>query len=493
MYVTPQQMRELERLTFKAGISYAEMMENAGKALAEFVIKNYHAVNKILLIAGNGNNGGDCYVAAYYLKAEGKTVQILTPLGEPKTEISKQARNRAEQAEIKIVSEPDNFLKEAELVIDGIFGTGFRGELPEEIYKLLKPREHQIRIACDIPSGGNGATGQVSKGTFQADAVVTFGAEKFGMSQYPLKNYCGKVYVADIGIPPEAFQEIQPVEALTLEEMKKLLPKREPDAYKNQMGHILAVAGSVRMRGACILSCMAAMRTGAGLLTCASAEPALNALACQMPEIMCLPLKTDENGFFLNMENHEILRQALKNKQALLTGCGIGVTEQTKNLLKFLISESTCPIILDADGLNCMADCIDLIPKGRTVLTPHAGEAARLLNTTASEIQKDRIAAAHRLAKLTGGVIVLKGAGSIITDGIRTAVCPLGNAGMARAGSGDVLTGMISALIGQGMGLYEAACAGTVLHAAAGDKTAKQLPERYMLPQDLISSLQEIL
>ena len=159
MYVTPQQMRELERLTFKAGISYAEMMGNAGKALAEFVIKNYHAVNKILLIAGNGNNGGDCYVAAYYLKAEGKTVQILTPLGEPKTEISKQARNRAEQAGINIISERDSFLEEAELVIDGIFGTGFRGELPEEIQTLLKPRANQIRIACDIPSGGNGATG----------------------------------------------------------------------------------------------------------------------------------------------------------------------------------------------------------------------------------------------------------------------------------------------------------------------------------------------
>ena len=275
------------------------------------------------------------------------------------------------------------------MIVDGIFGTGFRGELPETIQKLLKPRKHQIRIACDIPSGGNGATGQVSAGTFQADAVVTFGAEKFGMCQYPLKNYCGKVHVAEIGIPEQAFEEIQPVKELTLEQVKAVLPKRQPDAYKNQMGHILAVAGSVQMRGACILAVTAAMRTGAGLLTCASAEPALQALACRMPEIMCLPLKTDENGFFLNEENHEILKQAVKGKQALLTGCGLGVTKQTKNLLKFLISESTCPIILDADGLNCMSDCIDLIPKGRTILTPHAGEAARLLKTEPSEIQKD--------------------------------------------------------------------------------------------------------
>ena len=400
---------------------------------------------------------------------------------------------RAEEAGICIQEETDTFLEEAEIVVDGMFGTGFQGELPEQIQELLKPRKHQIKIACDIPSGGNGTTGQVSAGTFQADVTVSFGAGKFGMCQHPLKKYCGEVHVADIGIPAGAFEEIQPVEELLLEEIKKQLPEREPNAYKNQMGHVLAVAGSVRMRGACILAVTAAMRTGAGLLTCASAEQVFNALACQMPEIMCLPLKTDENGFFLNYENHDVLRQALKGKQALLTGCGLGVTEQTKNLLKFLISESTCPIILDADGLNCIADCIDLIPKGRTVLTPHAGEAARLLGTEPSEVQKNRIAAAHDLAKMTGAVVVLKGAGTIITDGIRTSVCTCGNAGMARAGSGDVLTGMISALIAQGMCLYDAACAGVVLHAAAGDKTAERLPERYMLPQDCIASLQEIL
>ena len=171
----------------------------------------------------------------------------------------------------------------------------------------------------------------------------------------------------------------------------------------------------------------------------------------------------------------------------------MGVTDSTRNLIKFLFSESSCPIILDADGLNCISDCIELIPEGRTILTPHAGEAARLLKYEVSEIQKDRFSAAHRLAELTKSVVILKGAGTIITDGTRTAVCNLGNPGMARAGSGDVLAGMTAAFTGQGLSLYEAACTAVTVHAAAGDEAAEHLPYRYMLPQDLIRSLQDIL
>lgn len=493
MLVTPEQMRKLESITDQSGISYAEMMERAGHALAEFLLMHYADCDKILFLAGNGNNGGDCYVAAYYLHFYHKTVRILMPMGKPKTEIAKNAYDRAVRSGIPVISEPDSFLYEAEILVDGIFGTGFRGELPEHIQALLMTRSKQIRIACDIPSGGNGLTGQVSTGTVQAEQTITFGAEKTGMSQYPLRACCGKISVAEIGIPENAFAQIRPVKKLTLEYIRKFFPVRQPDAYKNQMGHVLAVAGSVRMRGACVLAVTSAMRSGAGLLTCASAEPALTAIAVSLPEVMCLPLKTDENGFFLDKENHQLLKEALKNKQSLLLGCGIGVTEQTKNLIQFLLAESTCPIILDADGLNCVSDCIEWIPEGRTILTPHVGEAARLLKTDSQTIQKDRIAAARQLAEQTGAVVVLKGAGTVTTDGDRTAVCNLGNAGMARAGSGDTLTGITASFAAQGMSLYEAACAAVTVHAAAGDKAAEHVPYPYLLPQDLIRSLQDIL
>ena len=493
MLVTPKQMQMLEKLTDESGVSYSEMMERAGHGLAEFLMQNYGDCDSFLFLAGNGNNGGDCYVAGYYLHFYHKDVRILAPLGEPKTEISRTARDRAVKSGIPVLSEPDDFLNSAEVLIDGIFGTGFRGELPEEIQKLFSGHEEQIRIACDIPSGGNGTTGTVSPGTFDAYDTVTFGAEKLGMSQYPLRKFCGEIHVADIGIPEEAFQQIAPVHRLTLPEVLKNLPYRSADAYKNQFGHVLAVAGSVRMRGACVLAVTSAMRSGAGLVTCASAEQVLTAISATLPEVMCLPLRTDENGFLLDKRNHEILMQTLKNKQALLIGCGMGVTESTRNLVKFLFSESSCPIILDADGLNCVSDCIELIPKGRTILTPHVGEAARLLKCDVAEIQKDRISSARTLAELTGAVVILKGAGTVITDGKQTAVCNLGNAGMARAGSGDVLAGITASFAGQGLSLYESACTAVTVHAAAGDETAEHLPYRYMLPQDLIRSLQEIL
>ncbi len=493
MLVTPKQMQILEKLTDVSGVSYSEMMERAGHALADFLIQNYGDCESFLFLAGNGNNGGDCYVAAYYLNFYHKRIEILAPMGEPKTKISQNARNRAIKAGIMIKSEPDSFLENAEVLIDGIFGTGFRGELPEKIQKLFSGHEEQIRVACDIPSGGNGTTGTVSPGTFDAYDTVTFGAEKLGMSQYPLRKFCGEIHVADIGVPESAFQEIETVHRLTLPEVLNHLPCRSRDAYKNQFGHILTVAGSVRMRGACILAVTAAMRSGTGLLTCASAEQALTAISVTLPEVMCLPLQTDKDGFFLNAENHEMLSQALKNKTALLLGCGMGVTDSTKNLIKFLFSESSCPIILDADGLNCISDCIELIPEGRTILTPHAGEAARLLHCEISEIQKDRFSAAHRLAELTKSVVILKGAGTIITDGTKTAVCNLGNPGMARAGSGDVLAGITAAFAGQGLSLYTAACTAVTVHAAAGDAAAEHLPYRCLLPQDLIRSLQDIL
>ncbi len=495
MFVTPKQMQQLEAMTDASGISYAEMMERAGTALAVQILKFAPTAKTILLLAGRGNNGGDCYVAAAYLRKSGCDARILAPFGAPATEISQQAAAHAQDAGVPILSQADDFLNTADVLVDGLFGTGFHGTLPSEIIPLLAPRDGQIRVAADIPSGGNAASGAVSEGTFQADLTVTFGMVKLGMSQYPLRSFCGEIVCADIGIPAHAPELLeQPAaKALTLETIHPLLPQRRPDAHKNNSGHLLTVAGSVRMRGACVLAVTAAMRSGVGLQTAAAAETALQAICSSTPEVMCLPLQTDADGFLLNEVNHSLLRDALRNKQALLVGCGLGVTAETQNLTKFLLRESDCPIIVDADGLNCLTGCIDCLPEGRTILTPHPGEAARLLGMTTAQIQADRPAAALQLAAQTGAVVVLKGAGTIVTDGVHMAVCMLGNAGMARAGSGDVLAGITAALAAQGMPLYGAACAAVTLHAAAGDAAAARLPVRYMLPQDLIKALAEVL
>ncbi|MDE6731059.1 MAG: NAD(P)H-hydrate dehydratase [Oscillospiraceae bacterium] len=537
--VTPEQMRTLEQLTDQAGISYAQMMENAGKALAEILLEEYPDKDNFLFLAGTGNNGGDCLVAAFYLKQAGKQVEIAMPLGEPKTEISQNAYQRVLKSQIPVLMEDQVYtienesnFKTAEIIIDGLFGIGFHGELPKKIGNILDRLffEKIPIVACDIPSGGDGLTGQVSTGTCLADLTVTFGAEKIGMSQYPLREYCGKIRVADIEIPKSAFHRINFAKCLTMKYVRNTLPKRKPADYKNKFGHALVIAGSSRMRGACVLASMACMRSGVGLLTCASAEQALSALSVRMPECMCLPLETDSDGFFLNSKgNQDLLKSAMQNKSAILIGCGMGVTEQTRELLKFLLAESEsnkCPVILDADGLNAIASCIEYIPEGRTILTPHSGEAAKLLGISTEEVQKDRIASAKKLAEITGAIVILKGAGTIITDGEQMFVCNAGNPGMARAGSGDVLAGIVTALVAQSMqsffdinirsnpepagmidheiakyyekqiyhrNLINAAYAGVKLHAVAGDRTAEKMPMPYMLPQDMIDSLQDIL
>lgn len=494
MLVTPEQMQQLEAITDRSGISYGHMMEKAGTALASTIIERYPDKQSVLFLAGTGNNGGDCYAAAFHLKQAGWMPEILAPSGEPTSDIARAARDRAKREGIPMYSEAYNFvLQGKDIVVDGLYGTGFHGMLSPAAQELLKPREGQIRIACDVPSGCLAASGAAVKGAFCADLTVTFGAEKLGMSQYPMRAHCGEIVIADIGIPEDAVLLPPPAERLTLEDAAASLPTVPADAHKNRLGHLLVVTGSARMRGAAALCAEAAMRSGIGLLTCASSETVLSGISARVPEALCLPLQTDAKGFLLCGKNREELCEALTGKNALLLGCGLGQTAETAALTEFLLQNSECPVILDADGLNLAASHIEWIPKGRTILTPHPAEAARLLHTTPEEVQSDRPAAAQKLARQTGSVVVLKGAGTIVTDGSRMRVCNAGNPGMAKAGSGDVLAGITASLTAQGLDLFEAACTAVMLHAAAGDAAAAELPRGYMLPQDIIAYLQEVL
>ena len=494
MLVTPEQMQKLEALTDQSGVSYGHMMERAGKALADTIITRCPDRKKVLFLAGTGNNGGDCYAAAFHLKAAGWLPEILAPLGEPHSDIAKAARERAKRDGIPMFAEAYDFVfQDKEVIVDGIFGTGFSGTLPPVIQRLLARHDDVLHIACDIPSGGSAANGSVCEGTFRADITVTFGAEKLGMSQYPLRSYCGEIILADIGIPEGTVIMPYPAERMTLSEARAKLPDVPVDAHKNQLGHLLTVTGSVRMRGAAALAAEAAMRSGVGLMTCAACETALGAINARVPEALCLPLKTDADGFLLCQENQETLLKALEGKSALLIGCGMGQTAETAALTKFLLENSTCPVILDADGLNISSNHIEWIPKGRTILTPHPAETSRLLGISVAEVQADRPAAARLLAKKTGAVVVLKGAGSIVADERFMAVCNAGNPGMAKAGSGDVLAGIVASLVAQGMTRFDATYAAVMFHAAAGDAAAAEMPRGYMLPQDIISFLQDVM
>ena len=494
MLVTPSQMHQLEALTDQSGVSYGHMMERAGLALARVIMDRFPEQKKVLFLAGSGNNGGDCYAAAYHLKTNGWIPEVLAPIGEPESDIAKAARDRAKREGIPMFTEAYDFvLQDKDIIVDGLYGTGYHGELSDAVKELLRDRKGQIHIACDVPSGGFSESGSVADGVFRADLTVTFGAEKLGMSQFPLRGFCGEIIVADIGIPKDAVLLPPPAERMKLEDIQKSLPQPKADAHKNQLGHLLTVTGSRRMRGAAALAAEAALRCGVGLLTCAACEDALAAIIHRVPESMCLPLETDEKGFLLCGANRQELTDILEGKDALLIGCGFGITEETRALTKFLLEVSKCPVVLDADGLNIAASNIEWIPKGRTILTPHPAEAARMLGISTGQVQADRPAAAKKLAERTGAVVILKGAGSIVTDGKYMSVCNAGNPGMARAGSGDVLGGMAASFAAQGMKLFDAACAAVMLHACAGDAAAAEMPRSFMLPQDMIAYLQEVL
>lgn len=497
MFVTPQQMTQLEAMTDRSGVSYGEMMGRAGRILAETMMQRWPEKRCVLFLAGSGNNGGDCYVAARTLKQAGWRPEVLAPLGKPHTDIANTALELARQDGIPVYEDAYDFLfGEAEIVVDGLFGTGFHGELSPMLREILAKTKDIIHVACDIPSGGSAPTGTVCKGTVPADLTVTFGAVKLGMTQYPLREYCGEIVTGDIGVPADAFARLAPPAAEALDPaylQAHRLPAYRRDAYKQANGQVLAVTGASRMRGAAVLAVHAAMRSGAGMVTCAAPEPVLAAVMQHTPEALCLPLTADAQGFSRCEENRTALREALAGKDALLLGCGLGQTAETAQLVEFLLAESTCPVILDADGLNAAASCIEWIPRGRTILTPHPGEAARLLGTDPASVQADRQNAARTLAVRTGAVVVLKGAGTIVTDGVRMAVCTMGNPGMAKAGSGDVLAGITAAIAANQpeQGLFETACLAAAVHAAAGDAAAA--PERFMLPQDIIEALRGIL
>lgn len=278
---------------------------------------------------------------------------------------------------------------------------------------------------------------------------------------------------------------------LTLSKISKMIPKRLWNAQKGDFGRLLCITGSRTMPGACALSTKAALRSGAGLVTVGTAPENPMRLAGTLPEAMWLPLVTDADGFLLDVPNHESLEPHLRRANAVLLGCGMGVTPDTKALVKWILHQAECPVILDADGLNCIADCIDIEGGKRTdwILTPHPGEMARLTQKSISEIQVERIKTAQDFAAKYPVTLVLKGAGTIVAQGKNVCMNPTGNPGMSRGGSGDVLAGMIASLAAQGLSAWNAACAGVYLHGFAGDLAAARYSQQAMLPSDLLDCL----
>lgn len=501
--VTPEQMKMLEAESDKAGVSYEDLMENAGTALA-FNLKKiingfenderFHKKPDIIFLCGNGNNAGDCFVAARYLRKMSIHSKIFLLCGEPKTELAKLNFDR--MTDIPVIRDEEEMISILnnniiDIKADGIFGTGFHGELPENIRRILAQCKG-ITVAVDVPSGGNCKTGAVADGTLKAWVTVTFGARKLGMTQYPLRSFCGDISTAGIAIPDKVYSLIDyPVELIDHNNVKKSIPERKPDSHKGNFGRMLSICSSLNMPGASIMSSQAALRCGVGLLTVCTPKEYLPHFAAKIPEAVYLPLETGTNETY-GTDSLEKIMKASEKATSVLIGCGLGVSSDSKKLVKELLLNLECQIILDADGINCITDSIDIIrqTKKKIILTPHPAEMARLCGVSTAEIQSDRFGYARSFAQQNNCIVVLKGAGTIIASPDKAYVNMNGNPGMSRGGSGDVLSGMIASFAAQG--IENPAVSAVFVHGMAGDMAAKKYSVQSMLPTDMINELGEV-
>lgn len=497
--VTPNQMKTLENASHCAGVSLSMLMDNAGKKLAEKIDELYKKSKKqgeIIILAGNGNNAGDGFVCAEILRKLSYNVKIILTCGMPKSGLSNAAYYNMYNIEAFLLNNCnlDLIFKNYSIVIDCIFGTGFHGELTEEIKKFLQYVNSVdcIKIACDIPSGACALNGYCSCGTLKCDYTITFGAIKTGMLLSPAREMCGEVVVADIGIPDEVYASLEkPVIHLNTDYIKKNIPKRKPTSHKVDFGKLVNICGSRCFTGAAGLSTLSALRSGVGICTLASTEKVTEIVGSTIFEATYLPLKENENGQ-ISYSNYERIIENCKNASTVLIGCGLGISDDTKKLVSELILNLECPIILDADGINAILDRINILrnTKASIILTPHPGEFARLLNISTKDVLQKRVELTTLFSKEYGVTVVSKGSGTIIAtpDG-KLYISTAGNSGLSRGGSGDVLAGMIASFSAQGLTPENSACAGVFLHGTAADNVAEKMSMQGMLPSDVINEL----
>ena len=505
LIVTAEQMREMDRLTIeKYGVSSLVLMERAGQGIAKAILECFGRVLKkgVLIVAGKGNNGGDGFVVARLLKR--KRIPCEVALLARRDEVSPDsAHNLRSYLKLKgkvveIAADGLDLLSQRMngkgLLVDAILGTGIKNEirgLHAEAITLMNASGLPM-VAVDIPSGLDTDKGTVLGAAIQAEMTVALGYLKLGEVIYPGLKYVGDLVVAEIGIDPRAVQEVAPkTEILQQEEIRSLVPIREPDSHKGTYGHLLVVAGSRGKTGAAILACRAAMRTGAGLVTLAAPRSLNDIFASSLIEVMTEPLAENAAEEMEPLGDGE-WRRMLERKNAVLFGPGAGVNDAARNNLRWLLRNLEVPWVIDADGLNNLAFDLDRLRSARTapVLTPHPGEMGRLIGKDAAAVNQDRIGIARAFATAHRCYVVLKGARSVIAtaDG-KVFINPTGNPGMASGGMGDVLAGMLAALLGQGLSAEDAMKLGVYLHGFVGDRLAAEKGEIGLIASDIIEGL----
>ena len=504
--VTADEMKALDKAAYEDyGISGLVLMENAGRQVVDLIRRVTGDVRGriVTVFTGKGNNGGDGYVAARHLLNMGAEVKVLSLVSTG--EITGDAAVNFEiwrkmGQKVYTVNQGDGSniarlaLLNTDLIVDAVYGTGFKGKMPEKAGRIIEVLNKSGKpiVAVDVPSGLEADTGRVNGPCVRANYTVTFGLPKLGMFLEPGADYTGEITVADISLPGVLIEKAAPHRYLiTADYVKDWLPSRPSLAHKGNFGRVLVVAGSRGMTGAASLAGEAAIRSGAGLVTVAAPETLHAIMEGKMTEVMTVPLPDDGNGSLSREAGKKILA-LLEDMDVLALGPGLSQSPGVITLVRDLLPSLKIPCVLDADALNALAGETHILSKLQApgVITPHPGEMARLMGVTPKNIQEDRIGNAVKAAADWNVVTLLKGARTVVAapDGA-VYINSTGNPGMATAGSGDVLTGMIASLIAQGMKPALAAAAGAYLHGLAGDQAAADKGMMGLIASDIISAL----
>ena len=473
-------IRELEHLAIEFGISEFEMMCRAGEAAFKALMARWPGTREITICCGSGNNGGDGLVVARLAHEHGLKV-IIYLVGESYQlkGAATQAAKMCEAAHLPILPFPESLCLKGNVIIDALLGSGLQGKVKAPYDQLISSinQAEQPVLALDVPSGINVDSGEIEGSVVRADLTITFIAPKRGLYTDKAPTYCGELIVDHLGLPKSFFESISTnTRLLEWKHIFPLLPKRARDTNKGSYGHVLVIGGDYGMGGAVRIAAEAAARVGAGLVSVATRPEHVSIVSGPRPELMCHQVAVADD-----------LETLLAKAAVVVIGPGLGKSDWAKSLLNKVL-DTNLPKVLDADSLNLLADIP--IQRNDWILTPHPGEAARLLGISCSEVQRDRFYAIQILQEKYRGILVLKGVGTLIKSQLDFYdLCPAGNPGMASGGMGDILSGIIGGLVAQKLNLKSAAKAGVFIHSMAADRAAEEGGERGLLASDLFPYL----
>lgn len=502
--VNSDQMKRIDQFTTDViKIPSLVLMERAAYEVVACMKRHIKKSDRILVICGSGNNGGDGIAAGRILFLQGYQVAILF-IGK-ESNATEQTKLQLEIAKnIKLPFENNNKLGEYNILIDAIFGIGLTRPVTGEYAEIIEEmnRQKAMVFAVDIPSGISADDGSIQNVAVRADYTITFGYQKTGLLLYPGAELAGEVIVADIGFPEYALEQVKPDTFYYGVDDLKLLPARKLNGHKGTFGKVLVIAGSKGMSGAAFLSAKAAYRTGAGLVKILTSSDNREVLQTLLPEALFASYDTCDS-----QHKDKEIKDFINWASAIVIGPGLGQSQLAEDLLRMVLKEAKVPIIIDADGINLLAKLLDTISKdlntrmealtnlrkAPVILTPHLMELSRLLKVPIQQIEENRIDIARQCSYNNNLIHVIKDARTVVSHRNNYYINVSGNHGMATGGSGDVLTGIIAALVAQGAEPFDAACLGVYLHGLAGNDAARNKGTYSLIASDIIDSIENVM